>query len=43
MMIWTILTCIATLVSMCAYLITVYYVRAALKGLEKDHYLNMTS
>ena len=28
---------------MCAYLITVYYVRAELKGLEKDRYLNVTS
>ena len=42
-MIWTILTCIAAIISMVAYIITALYIRAELKGLEKDRYLTVTS
>ena len=42
-MIWTILTAIGTLVSMVAYIVTALYIRAELKALEKDRYLNVTS
>lgn len=42
-MIWTILTAVATLGSMVAYLVSVYYLRTEIKGLEKDRYLNVTS
>ncbi len=41
--IWTIVTTIATLVSTCAYIVTALYIRAELKALEKDRYLNVTS
>ena len=42
-MIWTILTCLATIISMVAYIITALYIRAELNGLEKDRYLTVTS
>ena len=42
-MIWTVLTCIATIISMVAYIITALYIRAELNGLEKDRYLTVTS
>lgn len=42
-MIWTVITAIATLVSMVAYIITVYYLRTELKGLEKDRFLTATN
>src|SRR5579862_1613833 len=42
-MIWNILTAIATLVSMVAYIVTARYIHDELKGLEKDRYLNVTS
>lgn len=42
-MIWNILTCIATLASTVAYIVTLLYIRAQLAGLEKDRYLNITS
>lgn len=42
-MIWNIITAIATLVSMCAYIVTVYYIRVELKSLEKDRYLAVTN
>ena len=42
-MIWTVVTAIATLVSMVAYLVTVFYLRTELKGLEKDRYLTVTN
>lgn len=42
-MVWTVLTAIATLVSMVAYLFSVYYLRTELKGLEKDRYLSVTN
>lgn len=42
-MFWTILTAVATIISMFAYLATVLYVRAELKGLEKDRYLTVTN
>ncbi len=42
-MIWTILTAVATLISMVAYIVTALYIRAELKGLEKDRYLSITS
>jgi hypothetical protein len=38
----TILTLIATLVSTVAYIVTALYIRAELKGLEKDRYLTAT-
>src|SRR5690348_12917254 len=41
-MIWTILNAIATLISMVAFVVTALYIRAELKGLEKDRYLNVT-
>lgn len=42
-MIWSIITAVATLVSMFAYIVTVFYVRSELKGLEKDRYITVTS
>ncbi len=42
-MFWTILTAVATIISMFAYLVTVLYVRAELKGLDKDRYLTVTN
>jgi hypothetical protein len=42
-MFWTVLTTIATLISMVAYLISVYYLRTQLKGIEKDRYLSVTN
>ena len=42
-MIWTVVTAIATLISMVGYLISVYYLRTQLKGLEKDRYLSVTN
>ena len=42
-MYWTMLTAVATIISMFAYLVTVLYVRAELKGLEKDRYLAVTN
>jgi hypothetical protein len=42
-MVWTVVTAIATLVSMIAYLVTVFYLRVQLKGLEKDRYLTVTN
>lgn len=42
-MLWTILTALATLVSMIAYIITAFYIRSELKGLEKDRYLTVTN
>lgn len=42
-MIWTIITCIATLISMVAYILTALYIRAELRGLEKDRYLTVTN
>jgi len=42
-MIWTVVTAIATLISMVAYLLSVYYLRTELKGLEKDRYLSVTN
>src|SRR5579863_1079123 len=42
-MIWNIITAIATLVSMVAYIVTLLYIRAELKGLEKDRYLTVTN
>src|SRR5579862_8903304 len=42
MLIWTVLTVVATFVSTAAYIITAFYIRAELKGLEKDRYLNVT-
>ncbi len=43
LMIWTVVTAIATLISMVAYLVSVYYLRTELKGLEKDRYLSVTN
>ncbi|HEY3780937.1 MAG TPA: hypothetical protein VGL56_07635 [Fimbriimonadaceae bacterium] len=43
MTIWTIITAIATVVSMVAYIITALYIRAELKAIEKDRYLSVTS
>src|SRR5258708_4611648 len=43
MILWTVLTCIATLVSMVAYILTARYIHAELKGLEKDRYLAVTN
>lgn len=42
-MIWNIITAIATLVSMVAYIVTLLYIRAELMGLEKDRYINVTN
>ena len=42
-MIWSIVTAIATLVTTAAYLVSVYYLRTQLKGLEKDRYLSVTN
>jgi hypothetical protein len=42
-MVWTEVTAIATLISMVAYLFSVYYLRTELKGLEKDRYLSVTN
>jgi hypothetical protein len=42
-MIWSIVSTIATILSALAYVITVYYLRNQLKGLEKDRYLNVTN
>src|SRR5579871_2528200 len=39
---WQIVTAVATLVSTIAYIVTVMYIRAELKSLEKDRYLNVT-
>src|ERR1700722_5064114 len=43
MNIWTMVTAIATVVSMVAYIITALYIRAELKALDKDRYLTVTS
>jgi hypothetical protein len=42
-MIWTIITAIATVFSMLAYILTALYIRAELKHLEKDRYLAVTN
>src|SRR5579862_4714994 len=42
-MLWNIIIDIATLISTIAYIITALYIRAELRGLDKDRYLNVTS
>ena len=42
-MIWSMVSTIATLISTIAYVITIYFLRNQLLGLEKDRYLNVTS
>lgn len=42
-MIWTIITALATLFSMVAYIVTALYIRAELKHFEKDRYLAVTN
>ena len=43
MNIWAEITAIATVVSMLAYVITALYIRAELKAIDKDRFLNVTS
>lgn len=40
---WEIITAIATVLSMLAYVVTALYIRAELKSLEKDRFVNITS
>jgi hypothetical protein len=40
---WNALTSIASLISMVAFVLTALYVRAELKGMEKDRYVEVTS
>ena len=42
-MTWIILGTVATIISTFAYIITALYIRAELKGLEKDRYLTVTN
>lgn len=42
-MIWDVVTAIATVISMVAFVLTALYVRGQLKSLEKDRFVNITS
>jgi hypothetical protein len=41
--IWDAVTAIATVISMMAYVITAYYIRAQLRGMEKERFLSVTN
>jgi hypothetical protein len=42
-MIWNVITSIATVISMIAFIITALYIRAELKSLEQDRYITVTN
>jgi hypothetical protein len=42
-LIWNIVTAVATVISMVAFILTALYIRAELRSLEKDRFVNITS